>query len=141
MRFLLLAFALTSFAHASTIQEQLAQLDGRSGDFQVFVNGKENEYHRGNCSIRFDAEYNQLTIENSLSDVFVSIDSLKPAGVNTYRTDSTGRRVGGDACGDFGGMSGYKQTLTLKGNVLQVRTQFRCWMVEKNDLIDSCTLH
>lgn len=141
MRFLLLALALTSVAHAGTIQEQLAQLDGKSGDFQVFVNGKENEYHRGQCSIRFDAEYNQIIIQNALSDVVVSTDTLKPAGANTYRTDSTGRRMGGDACGDFGGMSGYKQTLTLKGNVLQVRTQFRCWMVEKNDLIDSCTLH
>lgn len=141
MRFLLLALAFTSFAHAGTIQEQLAELDGRSGEYQVFVNGKENEYHRGNCTVRIDTEYNQLIISNSLSDVVVSTDTLKPAGTNTYRTDSTGRRVGGDACGDFGGMSGYKQTLTLKGNVLQVRTQFRCWMVEKNDLIDSCTLN
>lgn len=71
----------------------------------------------------------------------VSIDSnAKTSDANTIVTSTSSKRPGGDACGDWGGAVGYKESISVKGNQVTIRQKFRClWdAFEKFDLAIVC---
>ncbi|UXR66086.1 hypothetical protein EZJ49_07465 [Bdellovibrio bacteriovorus] len=71
----------------------------------------------------------------------VEIDNdTKSYGANTLLVSTSSKRAGGDACGDWGGAVGYKETISVEGNTVTIRQKFRClWdAFEKFDLATVC---
>ena len=143
-------FALATFAilmtsvfvdktHAS-IPSDLQKFTGKRGDLEVYLKGKKTpEPSSIGKSCTFDYNPNQDWAEfdenwsNLGAGVGFSGDELKVAGEKSWKTSNTGKRPGGDACGDWGGMSGYKEIITVRGSILEYRQKFRCYLFEKND--------
>lgn len=123
--------------------DALAKLVGKNGTFMSYYNGKIFEAESNlNCSIVLEDEVLYLEAPT----YFKSLAYLEGASIKnqnsrlTITTTENGKRPGGSACGDMGIMSGYKKQVIVEKNTVAIVQSFRCNFLEKNEIVETCTV-
>lgn len=103
-------------------------------DVKPFLNktGSGLEYGKdiGTCSL--SVEHDHLSLEGNfyfppIVELSAKVDS-KTTTETIYLSKYNGKRPGGDQCGDFGGMVGFKQVAKVdkKNKTVSIISTFRC---------------
>ncbi|MGE3610557.1 MAG: hypothetical protein AB7I27_13285 [Bacteriovoracaceae bacterium] len=126
MKFLNL-IALTSIlslsAHAS-LEIDIKPYLNKSGT------GHEMGTNIGECSLKVEdgaVSFEGTYYTMQYVEVSAQLDSSSN-GINTYVSSANGKRPGGDQCGDYGGMFGFKKVLVINSNskTVSIINSFRC---------------
>lgn len=142
MKTLFIALLAISSAYASNLDSLLVK-NGKSGTLMSYYNGKIYEAESNlDCSIII--EDNSLTIQApTYFGINALLDNAKISeknGKTIITTTESGKRPGGSACGDYGVMTGYKKTVEVTDSSVAVIQEFRCNLVEKNNIKEVCNL-
>ena len=142
MKTLFIALLAISSANASNLDSLLVK-NSKSGTLMSYYNGKIYEAESNlDCSIII--EDNSLTIQ---APTYFGINALlddakisEKNGKTIITTIESGKRPGGSACGDYSVMTGYKKTVEVTASSVAVIQEFRCNLVEKNNIKEICNL-
>ncbi|AYF45174.1 MULTISPECIES: hypothetical protein [unclassified Halobacteriovorax] len=128
--------------NVSSFLKSLEKLDGQEGR----VSSNTNERGTGECQIEIlkDTQSTSIYFRNT-GYYFTPVahafsDSAELVDANTLLVSEDSNRPGGDACGSYGGESGYKKTITLNGDSVTIRETFRCFLFKKYDFSFTCKL-
>ncbi|POB15201.1 hypothetical protein [Halobacteriovorax sp. DA5] len=119
----------------------LKSLDGKSG--KVVMNGEE----RGNCTVLVEKDSDAVRVEFDTPELYANpvsvalLDSAELLDNDTLLVSTNSNRPGGDACGDFGGASNYKETISIDNNSVSINISFRCFLFKKNKINYTCELN
>lgn len=94
---------------------------------------EESEYGEGSVIISADT-YFTPTAHLDDADRSVKGDTV------VYTTTSNGKRPGGSVCGDMIPLTSYKQTVIVTKSSLSIREKFSCAVLDRNDIVQTCTL-
>lgn len=140
--------AVISFAsqvHAS-LPSEIAKLQGRPGTLVTTMNGKIYEPESNiNCTVE-ESQYGEGSVIIDASTYFTPTAHLDGAERSVkgdtvvYATTSNGKRPGGSVCGDMVPLTSYKQTVTVTKNSISFREKFSCAVVDRNEIVQTCTL-
>ncbi|MEH0860918.1 hypothetical protein [Halobacteriovorax sp. DPLXC-1] len=143
--FLLLISALNVAAFSGAeakFVSKLKKLDGKTG----VTSTNTNDTGTGECSIEVDSLADSVSLYfRDTGYYFTPVahafsDSAELVDANTLLVSEDSNRPGGDACGSYGGESGYKKTITLNGDSVTIRETFRCFLFKKYDFSFTCKL-
>ena len=140
MRFIFATFVglVVSSVSFAVVPPELARLQGKQGAFDF-------ERNRGRCEIELSRSGGSVSLAVKTNvewgGVIFDAEKLRPLAAGTYQTNSTGRRPGGDQCGDYGGMVGFKEIVQVKNNALVVTQSFRCSLelFKSYELVRTCS--
>ncbi len=119
----------------------LNDLNGKSG--KVMMNGEE----RGNCTVLVESDSDAVRVEFDTPELYanpVSVALLDRAELldnDTLLVSTNSNRPGGDACGDFGGASNYKEKIVIDDNSVSIDISYRCFLFKKNKINYTCELN
>ncbi|MFG1491939.1 hypothetical protein [Halobacteriovorax sp. ZH4_bin.1] len=121
----------------------LNDLNGKSG--KVIMNGEE----RGNCTVLVESDSDAVRVEFDTDnpDLYANpvsvalLDSAKLIKNDTLLVSTSSNRPGGDACGDFGGETGYKEKIIIDENSVSIDISYRCFLIQKNEINYTCELN
>ena len=136
---------LTSNANAA-LPKEIAKLQGKPGILVTVQNGKvyDNESNI-NCTIE-ESQYGEGSVIIEAGTYFTPTAHLDGAKKEVsgdtvvYTTTSNGKRPGGSACGDMIPLTSYKKTLTVTKNSISIREKFSCAIIDRYDIVQTCTL-
>ncbi|MGI4993462.1 hypothetical protein ACRXCV_12570 [Halobacteriovorax sp. GFR7] len=119
----------------------LNDLNGKSG--KVMMNGEE----RGNCTVLVESDSDAVRVEFDTPELYANpvsvalLDSAELLDNDTLLVSTNSNRPGGDACGDFGGASNYKEKIVIDDNSVSIDISYRCFLFKKNKINYTCELN
>ncbi|MFG1526401.1 hypothetical protein ABMA67_15375 [Halobacteriovorax sp. RZ-3] len=120
---------------------ELKSFDGKSG--KVVMNGEE----RGNCTVLIENDSDAVRVEFDTPELYANpvsvavLDSAELLDNDTLLVSTNSNRPGGDACGDFGGASNYKEKIVIDDNSVSIDISYRCFLFKKNKINYTCKLN
>ncbi len=125
------------------IVAQLIKLDGSVGKLTSTV----EKDHTGICQIAVDSSAEVVSVSFEGTGLYFTpvahiFNDAKAVNANTVLVSTDSNRPGGDACGDSGGATRYKQTVSVKANQVKIEESFRCTFegFKKYILTSTCQL-
>lgn len=143
---LFITSALGSKASANSADSLIQQLKSLHGATGRIVSNIEKE-STGVCRVVVNEDDYGVSVSLEETGLYftpiahISSDATLEDN-NTLLVSTNPNRVGGDACGDWGGAVRYKKTISLEKNVLKISESFRCSLegFKKYNLISACVL-
>jgi hypothetical protein len=137
--------ATTAFAGGSNhyaIAKKLAALNGKTG---AVVESYDNGTQAGDKVVS-EQDRSGYTVNLEVMQMYfnpvatVMMDTVKVINESSLLVSTNSDRAGGDACGDFGGATGYKKILTVENNTVTIAESFRCALegFKKYELSTTC---
>lgn len=137
--------SIASQVHAA-LPTEIAKLQGRSGILVTTSNGKVLDRESNiDCTVE-ESEYGEGSVIISADTYFTPTAHLDDADRSVkgdtvvYTTTSNGKRPGGSVCGDMIPLTSYKQTVIVTKSSLSIREKFSCAVLDRNDIVQTCTL-
>jgi len=137
----LLMLTLVASSASASVPAEVARFNGQKG--VLFMDDKSTG---ASCNIslrRLATGETYLTLSSNVEfgTATVPVDTLKSSGNGTYQTSSNGSRLGGDQCGDFGGMRGFEEYLVVNQDSIAVIQSYRCLFegLRKYTFVLECT--
>lgn len=126
------------------IVNKLKSLDGKEGKSESSF----DKWGTGKCTIEVSEDSSALlsvTFEDTgfyFTPVAHIFDDAKAIGSDTLLITDNSNRPGGDACGDFGGATGYKKTIKVTDKEVVISEKFRCVFefFKRYELTTSCKI-
>lgn len=111
----------------SSLIERVKKMDSKEGRV---TDKKGNDM--GTCRVNVDSNESVVSVSLDGTDfysdpsAFIYFSDVKLGGENTLIVSTNSDRPGGDACGDAGGAVGYKKSVVVYDNAIEIREKVRC---------------
>ncbi|EPZ51861.1 hypothetical protein M902_2404 [Bacteriovorax sp. BAL6_X] len=128
-------------SNVDSFVSDLKSLSGKSG--KVMMNGEE----RGSCTVVVESDSDAVRVEFDTPELYANpvsvalLDSAELLDNDTLLVSTNSNRPGGDACGDFGGASNYKEKILIDDNSVSIDISYRCFLFKKNEINYTCELN
>lgn len=132
-----------SFASTEKVISKLLEFHQKEGKLSSNI----PSFDGGRCKIVINQEEQFIEVTFDTDEVWPIAVSITPDAQlidsNTLLSSDTGKRAGGDACGDAGGSINYKKTVTVLNNSVEIRESMRCLFDfgQKTVLITKCNIN
>lgn len=137
--------SIASQVHAA-LPTEIAKLQGRPGTLVTTMNGEVYAQESNiPCTVE-ESEYGEGSVIISAGTYFTPTAHLDDAERSVkgdsvvYTTTSNGKRPGGSVCGDMVPLTSYKQTVTVTKNSISLKEKFSCAVVDRNEIVQTCTV-
>lgn len=134
---LFVGLLITSLTASAVDKSSLSRLNGKSGDFVLKNGGRVSS---GECRVLIQEGLLILETSTEYSATVIDLKRLKkqlPGLRGDFRTGSDGSGSSSDSCGMTGGLSMFRETLTIGQDSFTLKQEFLCWL-EPVEIIRTC---